>query len=325
MVLNLNQRFNDSSQFVESMRDWELDFKQLTNGRAKCELQQFGSENLFVTQFYLKQSFHQRAGSPKDRLTIGLIDEDSNKLFTPNGESSTSDILLFPEGEEIDLVTRRDFRGRTLSISRAFTEEVAETSGLDASTLLSNSRYGALRGNVQKLTRFRHKLKKLGQTLNCQKQTLADAIFKEMEFDLVRQLLTVAAMPKVESRKFLTARKRFVLNRALEYIDANPHLPVTVPELARVSGASIRTLEYAFRDYFGTSPKQYLKNHQLTGLRRELQEADQPIMIQEIAYKWGLCHMGRLSRDYNTLFGELPSATLRKNLFQKEIDPLGAA
>jgi len=304
------------------MRDWELDFKQLTNGQAKCELQQFGSENLFITQFYLKQGFHQRAGSPRDRLTIGLIDEDSNKLFTANGESSSADILLFPEEEEIDLVTRRDFRGHTLSISRAFTEKVAESCGLDASALLLNTLFGALRGRTRKLARFRHELKRLGQKMNCQKDTLADTIFKELEFDLVRQLLTAAAMPEVESRKFLTARKRFVLSRALEYIDANPHLPVTVPELARVSGASIRTLEYAFRNYFDTSPKRYLKNHQLTGLRRELQEADQPIVIQDIAYKWGLCHMGRLSRDYNTLFGELPSATLRKNLFQKEFDPM---
>ena len=322
MVLNLNQRFSDSSQFVESMQDWELDFKQLTNGQTKCELQQFGNQNLFITQFYLKQAFHQRAGSPKDRLTIGLIDEDSNKLFTPKGELSSSNILLFPEGKEIDLVTRRDFRGRTLSISRAFIEEVAESSGLDASALLSNTRYGALCGKARELTRFRHKLKKLGQTMNGQKHTLADTIFKELEFDLVRQLLAVTAMPEVESSKFLTARKKSVLNRALEYIDANPHLPVTVPELARASGASIRTLEYAFRDYFDTTPKHYLKNHQLIGLRRELQETDQPTMIQDIAHKWGLWHMGRLSKDYNTLFGELPSATLRKNFFREDCDLL---
>jgi len=322
MLLNLNQQFGDSSQFVESMQNWELDFKQLTNGETQCELQQFGNENLLISQFYFKQGFHQRGGSPKDRLTIGLIDEDSNKLFTPKGELSSSNILLFPEGKEIDLVTRRDFRGRTLSISRAFIEEVAESCGLDASTLLSNTRHSALRGEARQLTRFRHNLKKLGQSMNCQEHTLAESFFKGMEFNLVRQLLTVTAMPEVESGKFLTARKRAVLNRALEYIDANPHLPVTIPELAKASGASIRALEYAFRDYFDTTPKHYLKNYQLIGLRRELQEADQPTKIHDIANKWGFCHMGRLSKDYNTLFGELPSATLRKNLFREELDPL---
>ncbi|MCP4284864.1 MAG: helix-turn-helix domain-containing protein [Gammaproteobacteria bacterium] len=322
MILNLNEQFSDSSLFVGSMQAWEMDFKQLTNGQAICELQQFGNQNLFITQFYLKQSFHQRGDSRKDSLTIGLIDEDSNKLFTPNRELTASSLLLFPEGKEFDLVTRQEFRGRTLSISRVFIEEVAESCGLDASILLSKTSQSILPGKAQKLTRFRHNLKKLGQTMNCQKHSLADVFSKEMEFNLVHQLLTATAMPEVESRNFLTARKRSVLNRALEYIDANLHLPVTIPELAKASGASIRALEYAFREYFDTTPKRYLRNLQLICLRRELQEVDQPTMIQDIASKWGLWHMGRLSKDYNTLFGELPSATLKKNLSRKEIYPL---
>jgi AraC family ethanolamine operon transcriptional activator len=112
----------------------------------------------------------------------------------------------------------------------------------------------------------------------------------------------------------MSNRRRLVLRRTLDYLEANPYSPVTVHELAQIVGCGIRTLEYVFRDYFGTTPKAYLTTRRLIGARRELQRSDaESTRVGDIALRWGFWHLGRFSTGYRQFFGELPSQTLEKN------------
>ena len=106
-----------------------------------------------------------------------------------------------------------------------------------------------------------------------------------------------------------------VLQRALDYIEANAHKPITVLELSKVSGAGVRTLEYAFRDYFDVTPKTYLKSRRLIAVRRELRRSpNTDALIHEVAGRWGFWHMGQFAADYRSFFGELPSETMKKRM-----------
>jgi AraC family ethanolamine operon transcriptional activator len=90
----------------------------------------------------------------------------------------------------------------------------------------------------------------------------------------------------------------------------HPDEHLTVQDLCRVTGVSIRTLEYVFLERFGVSPKEYLKAHRLNGVRRELRRAHAAaIRISDVANRWGFWHMGQFAADYRRLFGELPSET----------------
>ena len=91
-------------------------------------------------------------------------------------------------------------------------------------------------------------------------------------------------------------------------------IPHTVDELCRYAGTSRRTLEYAFKDYFGTSPKQFIKALRLNAARNDLlYDQYGSGKITEIASGWGFTHMGQFSSDYRRMFGERPSKTLRRN------------
>jgi len=83
--------------------------------------------------------------------------------------------------------------------------------------------------------------------------------------------------------------------------------------LCGATGASTRTLQRAFLERFGVSPKAYLMALRLNGLREELRRrSPDATRVGDVADHWGFIHKGALAADYSRLFGELPSETLRR-------------
>lgn len=81
---------------------------------------------------------------------------------------------------------------------------------------------------------------------------------------------------------------------------------------ARGHGASSRrTLQYSFQQVLGLKPVKLLRAMRLNGVRRDLRAACPRATVQDIAARWGFWHLGHFVADYEGMFGELPSATLR--------------
>lgn len=82
-------------------------------------------------------------------------------------------------------------------------------------------------------------------------------------------------------------------------------------ELCQAARVSERTLQYSFLEYFGVTPKTYLKAIRLNGVRKSLRRADPATTtVTEVAGQWGFWHMGQFAADYRKQFDELPSQTL---------------
>ncbi|HRL20353.1 MAG TPA: AraC family transcriptional regulator [Alcaligenes sp.] len=101
------------------------------------------------------------------------------------------------------------------------------------------------------------------------------------------------------------------LKKVASYVQDHAHQPVTVDELGAVAGVSTRTLQQAFRDHYGLTPMQYLRQVRLDRLRHELIHSDtHNLSLADLAIRWGFAHQGRFSAEYRNRFGETPSATL---------------
>jgi AraC family ethanolamine operon transcriptional activator len=88
--------------------------------------------------------------------------------------------------------------------------------------------------------------------------------------------------------------------------------PLSVEQLATAADVSQRTLRTVFHDYFGVGPVRYAKLRTLHRARRELRNADPACTtVTKIASRLGIWEFGRFAHDYNDLFGEVPSQTLR--------------
>ena len=99
----------------------------------------------------------------------------------------------------------------------------------------------------------------------------------------------------------------------MEFIEEQADCAPTIKDICRASGASYRTLNYAFLDRFGVAPKQYLQAVRLDGVRKDLRRDEPDVTVSNIANNWGFWHMGQFAADYKRQFGELPSETLRRD------------
>ncbi len=312
-TLLLDRHFDDFEEAAELIRGWDLDFRQLKAGRSPTDLLQFGSPDFLVTRFSMSLAYDQRGSTPPNMLTFAILDDDVTDTTTPEGPISDDSIWCFPASREFAAASGAEFRGITLSLSESLLDEVAELHELSVpQSVMGSGR--VVRCQQADIDRIRHRLARIcremrngGIGLRHPRQV------HELECDLARRLLEALAGLGKFVRPKMTGRRRMILGRALDYLEANPNSPVTVSELAQVAGACVRTLEYVFKDYFGVPPKTYLCARRLVGARRELLRAVAgSTRVQSVANDWGFWHLGQFAKDYQRFFDELPSQTLQK-------------
>jgi AraC-like DNA-binding protein len=102
------------------------------------------------------------------------------------------------------------------------------------------------------------------------------------------------------------------VTRAYDYMVANACEPITIEDLTRVAGVSGRTLHEGFKRFKGAAPKACLKAIRMEGARRDLLEAHGGDDVTVVAQRWGFFHLGRFASNYQRVFGERPSETLRR-------------
>lgn len=104
-----------------------------------------------------------------------------------------------------------------------------------------------------------------------------------------------------------------IIKRSADFLKANSYKPIHVTDLCSALGVRMRTLYYAFQEFYGISPINFLKLLRLTKARKDLLEADpKKTSVTDVAAKWHFWHFGRFSVEYKNLYGESPSATLGK-------------
>ena len=140
----------------------------------------------------------------------------------------------------------------------------------------------------------------------------------------------VLLMLVVESRRSMPRQRRAALRRwqwhapgsggiarfrrrfACRLLNKRFPSPVTLTELSRHCGVAQRTLEYAFRQVYDTTPLAFIRSQRLTRNRMALLGARASTSISDTARACGFTHMGQYCKDYRRLFGETPSMTLAR-------------
>jgi AraC-like DNA-binding protein len=99
------------------------------------------------------------------------------------------------------------------------------------------------------------------------------------------------------------------VRRAEEYIEANWDQPITVEALAVATGASARSIFHYFKEGRGYSPMAFVKQVRLRHARRMLMTPEADTSVTSVAFACGFSNLGHFAKDYDKMFGELPSVT----------------
>ncbi len=109
-------------------------------------------------------------------------------------------------------------------------------------------------------------------------------------------------------------RNRVVIMATLEdFLEANAGRPIYLSEICAAVKASERTLRLCCNEHLGMGPARYLWLRRMHLARRALLLASEgAATVTSIAMAHGFWELGRFSVAYRGLFGETPTATLRR-------------
>ncbi|ATA24472.1 ethanolamine utilization protein EutR [Brenneria goodwinii] len=139
----------------------------------------------------------------------------------------------------------------------------------------------------------------------------ASKVLNDNLLTAVVELLESAYPPPAQATDRRIGYRRLV-SRAREYVLSQMSEPVTVPDLCRELFVSRRTLQNAFCEVLGVGPNAWLKMIRLNAVRRELiSPFSRCDTVKDAAMQWGFWHLSQFANDYQRLFSEKPSATLR--------------
>jgi AraC-like DNA-binding protein len=108
-------------------------------------------------------------------------------------------------------------------------------------------------------------------------------------------------------------RHETIMRRFRRVVEEHPDQALFLPEICSAIRVPDRTLRMCCQEHLGMSPKQYLLTRRMHMARRDLRRAaPEGTTVTEVACRYGFWQFGDFARVYRSLFGELPSATLKR-------------
>jgi AraC-like DNA-binding protein len=106
-------------------------------------------------------------------------------------------------------------------------------------------------------------------------------------------------------------RHRDILARFEGLLEMQPFLRVA--EICAALGVSDRMLRCVCEEHLGMSPSSYLRLYRMQQVHRALRSGNpDAASVAEVARRYGVRDLRRFTASYRALYGELPSATLRR-------------
>ena len=307
---------NDLDELAEFIRGWDQEYIQLKKGIFEWEtcIIQIGDFQ-FSEEYYGVPALF-RGNSPPETCGIAIPKVYEGKALYGGNVISKDCCIMGNFAGYLDLKSGNKTRlliviapiNRILAYAEQMQCPITREQLLFPGIIVPNPT------GLNQLSSYLEELLRLAKnhpdrlTNNSQKTSIAHLILEDF-LPLFLDVLTSTidfAPEKESSRRKLTYAAEILMRDRLD-------TPITLKDLCQELKTGQRSLYYAFQEYFGLPPMQYLKILRLHSVRRVLKSADsQSSKVTKIAETYGFWHMGQFSTDYRKMFGESPSTTLRQ-------------
>ena len=284
---------------------WQADFRQLARGLGHSRMNVCASGNAAVLKADSSSRHHQRAVPATNTRTFGLLTRPQASGRIANRVLDSESLIYVDSYHGYDAVLEPGFSGYTMSFDEERLARIVELYELPDPGFTASTPGSERSPGPRDVVIIRSILAEIFTLAAHGEQAAATSLLDtELPARLLSSWLGTTASPSERC-----GNRALVMARALEYLDAFPEQAISVEQLCQVSACSMSTLERAFKEHFGVSPKRYLVMSRLSGVRRALLQGAQGRSIGQMANEWGFWHMSQFARDYRRQFGELPSET----------------
>ena len=136
-------------------------------------------------------------------------------------------------------------------------------------------------------------------------------VARGLEQALIEAMVTCLDTRQYRDNSLAQGQHAIIMHRFRRVVEENPEQPLYIPEICRTIRVSSRTLRMVCQEHLGMGPKRYLVLRRMHLARRALRDAaPEATTVTDIATRFGFWQLGRFAVEYQSLFGESPSATL---------------
>ena len=300
-------KYHSLDELREALQAWEVEYVQTEPGALNVDSLIVQAPGFHFAHNSFGRKNHRKALSPEGCRTF-FIPSGPQLPYTAFCQPVLHDqILAIPRSREYEAVASGGTNVFSLSIAEEELQRLAQV--IDApdmpETIAGGTTFTPVPAALTELRTVLWSMSRRGRAQELE-QCFAPVCAA------AKTALASCLAGSVECGEFSPPRRRdMALKAALEFMEENAGEMITVADLCQAARVSARTLLYAFRERFDTTPKAYLQAYRLRMVQRELLFRGAQ-RVTDAATKWGFWHMGQFAADYKRQFGELPSHTRKR-------------
>ncbi|MBK8438505.1 MAG: helix-turn-helix domain-containing protein [Rhodobacter sp.] len=291
------------------LRAWDQEYTQLRAGDFTGSVGTLATPGIKLFSEQMNRAVFQTGALPEGRLAFGLPLRASGRCRICGEDGTADDVLVFSGRSGFEFVSPDLFTFVGIEIDPASSEDPVFVGMVALLERVISSDRRSIRIDPAKAAKLGRLLTAMlsddGPGARLEEWPDQAAAFNR---GLVGWLLDML-QPSEPDGGPVTPRHWQAISAIRQMVKTSPCCPISVAELTVELGLSRRTLQNACQEIVGMSPVQYLRALRLSEARRMMQRATS---VTEVATQFGFWHLGYFSRDYQMMFGELPSATLRR-------------
>ena len=304
---------NDFDHFKKVVHSWEIDFFQLDGGSFHSELKQMILPKVQVSHTHFDCHLDQKGKSPDDMWSFVIMKEDASMFqFNHTMTQSTSTMVIYTPGNEINAVSFSGFHVYILSVTREHLSHLIQMLGMEKAEE-KLSKIDRVELEPEQADDLRNLLKGILNNAS----SLENKVITQEGKKLILDFVPIKFLKEIGTRigcskDKIIKEKHFLYLETRAYMHTHLKDDLNIEALSRKFKLSERTLRTYFQEELGTSPKQYLTVLRLIKTRDELRVSSMGKgSIEKTARKFGFHHMGQFAKNYKNFFGYLPSQTLK--------------
>ncbi|MFM6312822.1 MAG: helix-turn-helix domain-containing protein, partial [Dolichospermum sp.] len=272
--------------------------------------------DLKFTHLYQNQS--TKATGTKSADHIGFVLAFPPKLTQVRSHGCSIgkyDIFGFDPTREVDIIVGKDVHLVIAGVNaRAFHSLYAQMGYEQGEKFLKHNAIGLHPSSLRPLRAF---YQEITHVFNTQPSLLMQSQMQSLIMEDFLPLLINTLGRNVKKKQHILKpfRRYSLVKKAEEISNSYQDKPLTLQKLCNELETSSTALSCGFQEVFGISPMAYIKIQRLNGVRRALMNPNPNTKtVMEIAHEWGFWNAPHFAKDYQEMFGELPSKTLRGHL-----------
>lgn len=307
--MNKAYETKDFEEFSAAQEGWDARYRPLQPKAfaARLEVCRMGGIQVDVDAYTC--GLEITANTPIDAISIGLP-FDVGGSYTASGIDVTTDrIDVYDSACEVHAVTKPRSSILTCCIYKEVIDELADSPLVSTLTDRQNSHEvicSAWRA-VDELRLSCARFLELGRAAKIPAQAQARLA------DETLLAIYIALNAGRDNHSVRQGKRYQIARRARDYMIDRQSDPPNITEICDSIRVSPLTLTYAFQDTYGVSPKRFLKARRLSAAHDALRHAAVNVRVTDIALGLGFWDFSHFAKDYRAMFGETPSATLRRS------------